>query len=103
MGLQVHKKLKYRECIQDNEKSLLKGFTTRLNALKQMKEYAIFKQRLAFANGIFFSKVIFLIGVWGGAEDYLRESIQIIVNKAMRVVCKVRKSVLLKDLQKMTN
>ena len=88
MGLQVHKKLKYKECIQDNEKSLLKGFTTRLSALKQMKEFAIFKQRLAFANNIFFSKVIFLIGVWGGAEDYLMESIQIIVNKAMRVVCR---------------
>ena len=88
LGLQVHENMKFREFIQDNEKSLIKGLNTRLNALKQIKKYASFKQRLAIANGIFFSKVIFLISVWGGAENYLMESIQIIVNKAMRVVCK---------------
>ena len=31
------------------------------------------------------------------------DSLQIVVNKAMRVVCKVGKSVRIKDLQKMTN
>ena len=41
--------------------------------------------------------------MWAGAEDYLMDSIQIIVNKAMRVVCKVGKSVRIKDLQRMTN
>ena len=103
LGLQLHENLKFREFIQDNEKSLLKGLSTRLNALKQIKKYASFKQRLAIANGIFFSKAIFLISVWGGSEDYLMASIQIIINKAMRVVCKVGKSVKIKDLQRMTN
>ena len=71
--------------------------------MKQIKKFASFKQRLAIANGIFQSKVIFLIAVWGGADQYLMDSIQIIINKAMRVVCKVGKNVKIKDLQRMTN
>ena len=34
---------------------------------------------------------------------YLLNSIQLVVNKAMRVICKVGKSVIIADLQKITN
>jgi hypothetical protein len=37
LGLQLHENLKFREYIQDNDKSLLKSLNTRLNALKQIK------------------------------------------------------------------
>ena len=103
LGLYLHHDLKFREHIMDNEKSLLKGLNTRLNALKQIKKFTSFKQRLAIANGIFYSKLLFLISAWGGAEGYLFDSLQIVINKAMRVVCKVGKSVRVKDLQRMTN
>ena len=53
-------------------------------------------------HGIFNSKVVFLISVWGGTEQYLLDSIQIIINKAMRVICKVGKSTRISDLQRMT-
>ena len=43
----------------------------------------------------------FLISVWGGAKDYLINNIQLIMNKAMRVICKVGKSVRIADLQKL--
>ena len=66
LGLMLHQDLKFREHLQDNEKSLLKSLNTRLNALKRIKKVTSFKQRLAIANGIFFSKVTFLISVWGG-------------------------------------
>ena len=59
LGLHLQENLKFREYIQDNDKSLLKGLTTRLNALKQIKKFTSFKQRLAIGNAIFFSKVIF--------------------------------------------
>ena len=52
LGLQLHENLKFREFIQDNEKSLLKGLSTRLNALKQIKKYASFKQRLAMVHPV---------------------------------------------------
>ena len=41
--------------------------------------------------------------MWAGTEDYLLSSLQIVVNKAMRVVCNVGKSVKLEELYKQTN
>ena len=102
LGLQVHENLKFREYLQDNEKSLIKSLNKRLNALKQIKRVTTFAQRLAIANGIFNSKVVFLISVWGGTEHYLLNSLQIVINKAMRVVCNVGKSVRVEELQKRT-
>ena len=40
------------------------------------------------ANGIFCSKLIFQISLWGGTEEYLLQSLQIIQNKAARRVAK---------------
>ena len=40
------------------------------------------------ANGIFCSKLIFQISLWGGTEDFLLSSLQIVQNKAARVVAK---------------
>ena len=102
LGLQVHQNLKFREYLQDNEKSLLKSLNKRLNALKQIKRVTTFAQRLAIANGIFNSKLVFLISAWGGTEDYLLNSLQIVVNKAMRIVCNVGKSVRTEELQRRT-
>ena len=98
LGLQLHKNMKFREFLQDNEKPLLKCLNTRLNALKQIRKITSFKQRLAIANEIFHSKAIFLISVWGGADQFLMNSIQFVMNKTMRVICKVGKSVRIKDL-----
>ena len=39
----------------------------------------------------------------GGAEDYLKDYIQIVINKGIRVVSKVGKIVKIRDLQKFTN
>ena len=103
LGLQLQENLKFREYLQDNDKSVLKSLNKRLNALKQIKRVTSFSQRLAIANGIFNSKVIFLISVWGGTESYLLNSLQIVINKAMRVVCNVGKSVRVEELQRRTN
>ena len=40
------------------------------------------------ANGIFCTKLIFQISLWGGAAEYLLSSLQIIQNKAARQVTK---------------
>ena len=40
------------------------------------------------ANGIFSSKLIFQISVWGGAESYLLDALQIVQNKAARFVAR---------------
>ena len=38
------------------------------------------------ANGLFLSKLVFLIQVWGGTQDYLIRTLQVTQNKAMRAV-----------------
>ena len=40
------------------------------------------------ANGIFMSKLIYLMPVWAGCEDYLTKALQVIQNKVARSVTK---------------
>ena len=40
------------------------------------------------AEGLFISKISYLISVWGGCEGYLTRSLQVIQNKVARVVSK---------------
>ena len=70
LGIFIQNDLKWTEYIQNNEKSLLKQLRSRLNALRMISKIASFKVRLMIANGIFCSKLIFQISLWGGTEDY---------------------------------
>ena len=71
LGGFIHQDLKWAEHIVDNDKSLVRSLTTRLNALKKICGYSCLKTRLMVANGIFLSKLIYLIHLWGGASGYL--------------------------------
>ena len=86
LGGFIHEDLKWKEHIVDNENSLIKSLTTRLNALKKMSTCANFKMRLMVANGIFISKLIYLIPLWGGACGYLVKMLQVVQNQAARYV-----------------
>ena len=50
---------------------------------------ASFKNRKIIAEGILISKLSYLIALWGGCSSYLMRSLQIIQNKAARVVTKL--------------
>ena len=54
--------------------------------MKMISSIASFKTRLMIANGIFCSKLIFQICLWGGSEEYLLNALQIVQNKAARFV-----------------
>ena len=88
LGVFIQDDLKWTEYILNNEKSLLKQLSTRLNAMKMISSIASFKTRLMIANGIFCSKLIFQICLWGGSEDYLLSALQIVQNKAARFVAR---------------
>ena len=82
LGIYFQDDLKWSEYIQNHDKSL----TTRLSAIKIISRVANFKVRLMIANGIFISKLIFQISLWGGAEGYLLQSLQVVQNRAARIV-----------------
>ena len=86
LGIFIQDDLKWSEYLQNHDKSLIKQLTSRLNALKMVSHVASFKTRLMIANGIFCSKLIYQIGLWGGAEDFLLKSLQVVQNKAARFV-----------------
>ena len=88
LGAQIHEDMRWKEHIMDNEDSLLKSLSQRQGAIKKISKVASFKSRKMIANGVFMSKLIYLMPVWAGCEDYLVNALQIIQNKVARSVTK---------------
>ena len=86
LGAQVHQDMRWVEHILGNENSLVKSLNQRLGAIKKLANMSSFKTRKTVATGIFMSKLIYLMPLWAGCEDYLIKSLQIIQNKAARSV-----------------
>ena len=89
LGAEVHHDLRWREHILDSEKSVVKSLNQRAGALKKIKNKASFKTRKMVATGIFMSKLIYLMPLWSGCEDYLVNALQVVQNKAARTVAKL--------------
>ena len=74
--------------IRDNDKSLFRILTSRINALSKISKFSDFKTRKMIANGIFISKLIYLIQLWGGCQQFLLSFLQKLQNRAARLVTK---------------
>ena len=89
LGAQVHHNMHWKEHIMDSKDSLLKSPSGRAAAVKMVSKMASFKTRKMVANGIFMSKLIYLMPVWMGCEDYLVNALQVCQNKVARYVTKL--------------
>ena len=65
---------------------MLKSLNTRVNALKMVSKISDFKTRKMLANGIFLSKLSYLITVWSNCSKDLISSLQTVQNRAGRMV-----------------
>ena len=54
-----------------------------------MSKVSSFKIRKMLANGMVMSSLIYLIQVWGGSSDYLIRFLQVIQNRAARLVTRL--------------
>ena len=88
LGVYIHQSMKWTEFILNNENSLLHSLNQRLGALKRVSRYASFRARLTIANGIFMSRLGYMIPLWSGCPDYLLRTLQIVQNEAARTVTK---------------
>jgi len=88
LGGLIHQNLKWAEHVLYGDGSLVKALSSRLNALKLVSNVATFKTRKLIAEGIVMSKLIYLIEVWGGCENYLLRALQVLQNRALRIVTK---------------
>ena len=77
--------LKWTEHIIMNEENLCLSLNRRYNALKRISALAGLKSRKIFANGLFMSKLSYLISVWGGTTQAHINSLQVIQNKVARI------------------
>ena len=98
LGVCIQDDLKWSNYILHDEKSLIKQLSTRLNALRMISSVGSFKIRLMVCNGIFCSKLIFQICLWGGTEDYLLNALQVVQNKAARFVTRRDRYTSIQDL-----
>ena len=86
LGIKLSQDLKWKDHIMTDDRSMIRQLTTRINGLKLISSKADFKTRLQAANGVFQSKLCYAIQLWGGTENYLLRSLQVLQNKAARVV-----------------
>ena len=88
LGGVIAQNLKWAQHILLHKKSLVKQLGFRLAALKKICQFANFQERKMIANGLFMSKLLYLIPLWGGCEEYLIRALQVTQNKAARFVAK---------------
>ena len=86
LGCQISEDLKWKEHILLGEQSLVKQLTSRVNGLCLISDKATKQTRLMVANGIVMSKLSYLIQLWGGCDSYLQHALQLLQNRAARVV-----------------
>ena len=87
LGGNLHQSLKWNDHIRDNKSSIMNQLTSRINGLKKIARNSSFKTRLMVANGVVMSKVVYLMSVWGGAQEYLLNGLQVQQLTAARAVC----------------
>ena len=87
LGGQLHQSLQWNHHLRDHEQSLMKQLTSRINGLRRVCWNASFGTKLMVANGIVMSKIMYLITLWGGAQQYLLGALQVQQLAAARVVC----------------
>ena len=89
LGAQVRQDMRWREHLMDNKDFLLKSLNQRIGAIKKISKVSSFKTRKMIANGIFMSKLIYLMPVWMGCEEFWVSALQVCQNKAARLVTRL--------------
>ena len=87
LGGHIHQSLQWNHHLSDSKSSMTSQLTSRINGLKKIAVNATFNTRLMVANGVVMSKLVYLITVWGGAQQYLLKGLQVQQLTAARTVC----------------
>ena len=82
LGCQVEPSLKWHEQVED----LLQKLRTRLTALNKLRNIIPYQQRKRIVEGIFTSVLAYCLPVFGGCDKFEQEALQIMQNKAARLV-----------------
>ena len=86
LGGLISEDLKWKVNLLTGKDSIIKQLRSRVNGLSLISSRATFGTRLMVANGLVVSKICYLIQLWGGCDNYLLQPLQVLINKAARIV-----------------
>ena len=75
--------------IRDDETSMFRNLTSKINALHKVSKFANFKTRKMVASGLIMSTFMYIIQAYGGCSGYLLSMLQVLQNKAARCVTRL--------------
>ena len=82
LGCIIQEDLKWSCHLRDSDVNVISVLNKRIGALKTLRKVASFKQRRTLGNGIFMSKLLYCMNLWGGCSSAL----QVCQNRAARVI-----------------
>ena len=86
LGVNINHDATWRHLLDLGEKPLVKGLRSVLGALTHISHHLPIKSRLMLANGLFISKLLYLLPMWGGLPHRDAKTLQILMNKCARMV-----------------
>ena len=86
LGIQIDNSLKWNLNLLDSKKSVYRQLNQRLNTLKLARSHMSNKALLIMANGLFYAKHLYGIEVWGNCPKYLRQKLQTLLLKVVRLI-----------------
>ena len=88
LGCYIQNDLKWSHHLRESEENMYKTLNRRVNAIKRISYLCDFKTRKMMSNGIFMSKVMYLITVWSSCTKDQMDSLQVIQNRVARLITK---------------
>ena len=75
--------------IRDDELSMFRSLTSKINALIKISKFSSFQTRKMVASGLILSTLSYIIQVYGSCSGYLLAMLQVLQNKAARCVTRL--------------
>ena len=89
LGAKISNDFRWNLHIRDDEFSMFRSLTSKINALFKISNFANFKTRKMVATGLILSTLTYIIQVYGGCSGYLLATLQVLQNKAARCVTRL--------------
>ena len=89
LGAKISNDFRWNLHIRDDEFSMFRSLTSKINALSKISAFASFKTRKMVAMGLILSTLTYIIQVYGGCSGYLLATLQVLQNKAARSVTRL--------------
>ena len=86
LGANISKDATWSQHLELGERAIVKTLRSTLGTLTHLSKHMSVSCRLLLANGLFLSKLLYLLPMWGGLPAREAKKLQILINKCARMV-----------------